>query len=188
VIAVGRFPAVMAMGFALVLAGPADAQGVLVDKSEIRFVSKQMGVNFEGRFRRWKANVVFRPADLAKSKAEFDIDLASIDLASDDSENEVKGPLWFDMAKFPSARFVSTSMKSTGPDRYEVAGKLSLKGTTKDVVVPIAVRREAGGNSVAEGSFTVNRLEFRIGEGLWADPGTVASEVVVRVRMVLPPG
>jgi polyisoprenoid-binding protein YceI len=59
---------------------------------------------------------------------------------------------------------------------------------TKDVVVPIAVRKEAGGNSVAEGSFTVNRFEFRIGEGLWADPVTVASEVVVRVRMVLPPG
>jgi polyisoprenoid-binding protein YceI len=172
----------------LAAAGGASAQGVLIDRSEIRFVSKQMGVNFEGRFRRWKANIVFRPADLAKSKAEFDIDLASIDLASDDSENEVKGPLWFDMAKFPSARFVSTSMKNTGPDKYEVAGKLSLKGTTRDVLVPLAVRRESGGNSVAEGSFTVNRLEFRIGEGLWADPVTVASEVVVRVRMVLPPG
>jgi polyisoprenoid-binding protein YceI len=169
-------------------AAPAAAQGVLVDKSEIRFVTKQLGVNFEGRFRKWKANVVFRPADLAKSKAEFDIDLASIDLASEDSESEVRGPLWFDMTKFPVARFASTSFRSTGPDRYEVAGRLSLKGTTKDVVVPIALRKDPAGNSVAEGTFTVNRLEYRIGEGLWADPTTVASEVVVRVRMVLAPG
>lgn len=185
--AVGGIASMVLLGLALALAGAADAQGVVVEKSEIRFVSKQLGVNFEGRFRKWRANVVFRPADLAKSKAELDIDLASIDLASDDSENEVKGPLWFDMAKFPTARFVSTAIRSTGTDRYEVAGRLSLKGTTKDVVVPIALRKDAGGNTVAEGSFTVNRMEFRIGEGLWADPATVANEVAVRVRMVLAP-
>jgi polyisoprenoid-binding protein YceI len=173
---------------ALVVAGAAHAQGVAVDRSDIRFVTKQLGVNFEGRFRKWKANIDFRPRDLAKSKAEFDIDLTSIDLASDDSENEVKGPLWFDMAKFPGARFVSTAIRSAGPDRYEVAGKLSMKGTTKDVVVPIAMRRD-GAYSVAEGSFTLNRMEFKVGEGLWADPVTVANEVVVRVKMVLlPPG
>ena len=71
--------------------GPAP-QGVLIDKSEIRFVSKQMGVNVEGRFREWKANVDFRPRELAQSKAEFEIDLASIDLASDESETEVRRP------------------------------------------------------------------------------------------------
>ena len=49
----------------LALAGQACAQGILVDKGDIRFVSKQMGVNFEGRFRKWKANVVFLPNDLA---------------------------------------------------------------------------------------------------------------------------
>ena len=180
--------ALAALAMLLFAPGPAAAQGVLVDKSEIRFVSKQLGVNFEGRFRKWQANIVFRPADLAKSKAEFDIDLTSIDLASEDSESEVRGPLWFDMTKFPVARFVSTSIRSSGPDRYDVAGRLSLKGTTKDVVVPIAVRKDPVGNSVAEGTFTVNRIEFRIGEGLWADPVVVAYDVVVRVRMVLAPG
>jgi len=33
----------------------------------------------------------------------------------------------------------------------------------------------------------VKRLDFKIGEGEWADTGTVANEVLVRVRMVLPP-
>src|SRR5690606_37448800 len=44
-------------------AGPA-AQGVQVEKSEVRFVSKQMGVAVEGRFRKWNADVDFRPQDL----------------------------------------------------------------------------------------------------------------------------
>jgi len=162
------------------------AQGVLVDRSDIRFVSKQMGVNFEGRFRKWKANVVFLPNDLAKSRAEFDIDIGSIDLASEDSESEIRGPLWFDTAKFPVAHFASTSFRRTGPDRYDIAGKLSMKGITRDCAIPIVVKRDASGGSVAEGSFTVKRLDYRIGEGLWADTQTVADDVLVRVRMALP--
>ena len=173
---------------ALVAAAPlAAAQGVQVDKSEIRFVSKQMGVNVDGRFRKWTANVVFLPADLAHSKADFDIELASIDLASTDSESEVKGAVWFNTAKFPVAHFASSSVRSTGPDRYEFAGTLAIKGTTRNVVVPVTVRKDAAGNAVAEGTFTVKRLEYKIGEGEWADPSTVADDVTVRIRMVLAP-
>jgi len=175
------------LGMLLLAAGQAGAQGVLIDRSEIRFVSKQMGVNVEGRFRRWKANLVFLPKDLAASKANFDIDLASIDLASDEAEAEIKRPLWFDTAKFPVAQFASSAVHSTGADKYEISGALTLKGITREIVVPISVRKDAAGNQVAEGSFTLRRLDFKIGEGEWADPDTVADEVLVRVRMVLPP-
>ena len=173
---------------ALALASPsAGAQDVLVDKSEIRFVAKQLGVNVEGRFRKWKGSVVFLPAALAKSKAEFDIDLASIDLASEDSEQEIRGGLWFDTAKFPIAHFSSTSIKDLGGDKYEVAGALTLKGMKRDVIVPIAIRKDATGNRVGEGSFTLKRLDFNIGTGMWSDTATVTNDVVVRVRIVLPP-
>jgi len=173
---------------AIVLAASSvNAQEVLIDKSEIRFVAKQLGVNVEGRFRKWKASVVFLPADLAKSKAEFDIDLASIDLASEDSEKEIRAPLWFDTAKFPVARFSSTAIKDVGGDKYEVAGVLTIKGIKRDVVVPIAIRKDAAGNRVGEGAFTLKRLDFSIGTGMWADTSTVTNEVTVRIRIVLPP-
>jgi polyisoprenoid-binding protein YceI len=175
------------LGALLLAASQAGAQGVLIDKSEIRFVSKQMGVNVEGRFRRWKANIAFLPKDLSRSKAEFEIDLGSIDLASDESESEVRGKVWFDTPRFPVAKFVSRSIRETGADKYEVAGALTIKGITRDAVVPIALKRDATGNNVAEGSFTVKRLDFQIGaDGEWADPTTVANEITVRVRMVLP--
>jgi cytochrome b561 len=182
------FAALLVAGALLSFVETAEAQRVIVEKSDIRFVSKQMGVNFEGRFRKWNADVQFRPRDLARSKAEFTIDLVSIDLASADSENEAKDRMWFDMATYPVARFVSTSFRSTGPDKYDVAGKLTLKGVTKDIVVPIAFSRDAAGNSVAEGSFVVKRLEFKIGEGLWSDTDTIANEVVVRLKVVMAPG
>jgi hypothetical protein len=49
------------------------------------------------------------------------------------------------------------------------------------------VRTDAAGNRVAEGTFSLKRLDYRIGEGEWADTGTVANDVVVRVRMALAP-
>jgi polyisoprenoid-binding protein YceI len=54
------------LGMMLLASGQAGADGVLIDKSEIRFVSRQMGVNVEGTFRRWRANIVFIPGDLAR--------------------------------------------------------------------------------------------------------------------------
>ena len=174
--------------FALVaLATAAHAQGVLVDRSEIAFTMKQMGVKFDGRFRKWKADVVFKPQQLAASKAVFDVDLASIDLASAESESEAQGKLWFDSARFPVAHFASTAIRGLGGGRYEIAGKLSIKGITRDCAVPITVKNDAAGNSVAEGSFAIRRLDYRIGEGEWADTGTVDNDVFVRVRLVLPP-
>jgi len=171
----------------LVAADQAAAQGVLIDKSEIRFVSKQMGVKVEGRFRKWKANVVFLPGALATSKADIDIDLASIDLASSESEAEVKGQVWFDAGRFAVAHFASTSIKDRGGDRYDIAGQLSIKGITRECIVPITLKNDAAGNRVAEGTFVVKRLDYKIGEGLWADTDTVANEVNVMVRIVLPP-
>jgi polyisoprenoid-binding protein YceI len=164
---------------------PVGAQSIVYDKSEIRFVSKQMGVDVEGRFRRWKASVDLRAGDVAQSRADFDVDLASIDLASEESEAEVRRADWFDTARFPVASFRSSSVRSLGGDRYEVAGKLAMKGTTRDVVVPVDVRKDASGNTVAEARFAIKRLPYRIGDGPWSDPSVVADDVAVRVRIVL---
>lgn len=179
----------LALAFcASILAMPAAyAQNVVAAKSEIGFTIKQMGVKFDGSFRKWTADIVFKPNALGASKAVIDVDLGSVDLASDDSEAEAKGPLWFDAAKFPTAHFVSTTMRATGSNRYEVAGKLTLKGITRDCVVPIEVATDSAGNRVAEGSFSIRRLDYRIGEGEWADTATVDNDIVVRIRMTLAP-
>ena len=179
-------PLVLSLGL-LLGASPAAAQGVLVDKSEIRFVSKQMGVKVEGVFRKWKANIVVLPTALVQSKAELDVDLASIDLASAESEAEVRGAEWFNTQRFAVARFVSTSITDRGGGRYDVAGQLTMKGISRDSVVPLTVKNDPSGNRVAEGTFVIKRLDYKIGEGQWADPDMVANDVTVVVRMVLLP-
>ncbi|HEX6793516.1 MAG TPA: YceI family protein [Casimicrobiaceae bacterium] len=165
----------------------AHAQSVVAAKSDIGFTIKQMGVKFDGRFRKWTADIVFRPNALASSKAVIDVDLRSIDLASDDSDAEAKGPLWFNAAKFPTAHFASTAIRDVGGNRYEVAGKLTLKGITRDCIVPISVASDASGSRIADATFSIRRLDYKIGEGEWADTSTVDNDIVVHVKMTLAP-
>lgn len=175
-------------GLLMAASAGAGAQGVLVDRSEIRFVSKQMGVTVEGRFRKWKASVDFRAKEPAKSTVEFEVDLASIELGNEERQVEARRPLWFDTSKYPVAKFASTAVRDLGGDRYEIAGTLTIKGTSRSVVVPVALARDTSGARVAEGEFAVQRLDYKVGTGLWADTDTVGNEVRVRVRMALQPG
>lgn len=167
---------------------PTFAQGpqkIDAAKSWIRFAGKQMNVPLEGRFRKFDATVVFDPARPEATKAQFEVDLASIDLGNEEGETEVKRPLWFNVERYPKAKFLTSSVKPLGPGKFEAAGALTIKGTTHAIVAPLTFSESAGVRLV-EGEFPVKRLAFRIGEGHWSDTETVADEVVVRFRFAIP--
>ncbi|NDU92383.1 MAG: YceI family protein [Ferrovum sp.] len=180
-----RLGIVLALAVLLSL-GKAVAGGIVADKSSLTFVGKQMGAPVEGRFTRFDADIVFNPAKLAQSHARITIDLNSIYLASDESESEIKCKSWFNVAAFPKAVFESTAIRLMGGDRYEVSGRLSIKGIARDFVVPLQFRTVAGVQT-AEGRFEIHRSDFKVGEGVWADPDSVAEAVQVRFKMTLKP-
>ena len=153
-------------------------------KSEILFVSKQMGVPVEGRFRKFDAQISFDPKKPEAGKVGFAIELGSATLGVPETDVELVKPTWFNVAKFPQASFQSAAIKAVGAGRYEVSGKLSIKGSSRDVVVPVQLA-QAGGVSTATGSFTIKRLDFKIGEGDWADTSMVANDVQVKFKLSL---
>lgn len=159
-------------------------QKLLPAQSEIVFVSKQMGVPVEGRFTRFDAQIAFDPKKPQAGKASFNIDLASASLGAAETEAELKQPGWFNSAKVPQASFTSTGMKALGGGRFEIAGKLTLKGVTRDLVVP-ATLTQAGASTTASGSFTLQRIDFKIGEGEWNDVSIVANDVLVKFKLAL---
>ena len=60
---------------------------------------------------------------------------------------------------------------------------MSIKGRTLDLITPVTLRQE--GNSASfEGSLVLKRADYAIGEGMWADFGTVANEVQIKFRLV----
>jgi polyisoprenoid-binding protein YceI len=160
-------------------------QKVDAAKSRIRFVTKQMNVPVEGAFTKFDASVAFDPAKPEATKAEFQVDLGSIDLGSDDGNTEAKRKTWLNVDAFPKAKFVATAVKSLGPGKFEARGPLTIKGISQNIVAPFTLT-ESGGVRVVEGEFTLKRLQYKIGEGPWADTETVADDVLVRFRFTLP--
>jgi polyisoprenoid-binding protein YceI len=177
--------ALLALTTALVMAAPAWAQQKLLPaQSEVAFTSRQMGVPVEGKFRKFDAQVAFDPKKPEAARIAITIDLASVSLGSAESEGELVKQPWFDTKRFPQATFQSTTVKAVGPGKFEVAGKLSIKGSPRDVVVPVSLA-QAGATTTATGAFTIKRLDFKIGEGEWADTGMVANDVQVRFKLAL---
>ncbi len=173
----------LALAAAATAAVAALAQPVDAAKSRIGFVSRQMNVPVEGRFGRFSAELVWDAAKPENSRARLEIDLASIDSGSAEANEEVKSSGWFDVRNHPKATFVASSVRALGPGRYEVAGKMTIKGRAREVTAPFAVREQAGA-TVFEGEFPLRRLQFGIGEGQWSDTEVVANEVQVRFRIV----
>ena len=179
-----RLAITLALGAALLapFMAPALAQ-IDPAKSSVIAVSRQMGVPVEGKFRRFSAQISFDPAKPAEGRASIDIDIASFDLGDADFNRETAKKEWFDAAKFPKATFVTTAIKPAGAGKFEAAGKLAIKGITRDVVAPVSFKAE-GGQQVFEGVLPIKRLTFNIGEGEWKDTSTVADDVQIRFRIV----
>jgi polyisoprenoid-binding protein YceI len=161
----------------------AEFNSVLQDKSAIAFIFKQMNVPVEGGFKKFNSKLNFDPAKPTLAKVEINIEIAGIDAGSDEANDMVADKLWFNTKAFPVAHFVSTSVKSLGSNRFEVAGKMSIKGRTLEVIAPATFRQE-GANGVFEGGFTLNRADYGLGEGSWADFGAVANQVQIKFRLV----
>ena len=169
---------------ALLIAGPALAQQVVPAQSEIGFVSKQMGVPVEGKFKQWTAKIAFDPKKAEAGSVAFTLQTGSASFGAAETDAEVPKAEWFNVAKFPQASFASSAIKALGGGKFEVRGKLAIKGATQDVVVPVIVT-QTGAASTATGSFVIKRLDFKIGEGEWADTSMVANDVTVKFKLAL---
>ena len=176
---------ILALTLATLAAVPALAQQKLLPaQSEIAFVSKQMGVPVEGQFKKFDAQVNFDPAKPQTSKIAFTVDTGSASLGAPEVDAELPKPLWFNVPKFPQATFQSAAVKRVAPGKFEVAGKLTIKGNSQDVLVPVTLT-QSGALTTASGAFVIKRLVFKIGEGEWADTSMVADDVQVRFKLAL---
>ncbi|MEE9929294.1 YceI family protein [Microvirgula aerodenitrificans] len=161
------------------------AQAPVSNKSRIGFVFKQFNVPVEGQFSAFKGDITFDPAKPEAGHVDLTLDINSLHLPSKEATGEARKKEWFNAAGFPTARFVSTQIKSLGGGRYQADGKLTIKGITRDASAPLTLREE-GPLRIADGALTIRRLDFNIGEGSWRDTDTVANDVQIKFRVALP--
>jgi len=161
----------------------AEFTSIQYDKSSLHFVYKQMGVPVDGSFKKFNVQLAFDPAKLANAKVAFDLNLASIDAGSDEANDEVSSKSWFNTKVYPKATFTSTAVKQLAGNRYEVSGKITIKGHTQTISAPFTFSPQ-GNTATVDGGFVLKRADFAIGEGVWSDFGTVANDIQINFHFL----
>ena len=149
--------------------------------SEVDFVVRHMGVsNVHGRFGGIKGNIANNDADASKSTVSVEIDTTTLDTGLSPRDTDLKSSGWFDVAKFPTATFASTSVVVTG-GHMRVDGNLTLHGITRPVELdvdgptPPMPGMDHKPHSGYTATTTVKRKDFGIGPNV---PATVVGDEI----------
>jgi polyisoprenoid-binding protein YceI len=131
--------------------------------SKLSWVGAKVTNKHDGGFDKFSGTVSAVDNDPTKSSVTVDIDLASV--RADDAKlvGHLKTADFFDVAKFPKAKFTSTSIKAGGADgaTHTVTGNLDLHGVTKAITFPATIKLD-GDTATVKAEFGMNRKDFSI--------------------------
>lgn len=184
-----RFPCSIAWIAALTFgvlsgAGAVEYKNVNATASTLSFTYNQFSSRVYGTFSQFEGTLDFDTANPTAAHAGLTIQLDSIDAGSSDANEELKKPAWFDTANSPVATFESTAVKALGDNRYSISGKLTLRGITQVVDVPVLLKAD-NAIGIFDGQLTLKRSDFKIGAGEFADT-VVSDDINIRFRIVAP--
>ncbi|HEX3660310.1 MAG TPA: YceI family protein [Acidobacteriaceae bacterium] len=149
--------------------------------SEVGFTVTHLGITkVHGRFGKVDATMQWDEADPGKSSVHATIEVTGVDTGVVPRDNDLKSDHFFDVAKYPTATFESTSVEKTGSG-LEVKGNLTLKGVTKPVVLHVegptgpVTGMDKKPHIGFEATTTVQRSDFGIAAGM---PSAMVSDDV----------
>ena len=133
---------------------PAGAYRTDPEHASLLFKIDHLGFSqLVGRFDRFDASLDFDPTQPRAARLTVLIDAASIDLNLPKFEQDLRGPDWFDVARFPQARFQSRTIEITGDKTGRVTGDLTLHGVTAPVTLDVTLN--GAGDSLITGRYTL---------------------------------
>lgn len=157
------------------------------EQSSITFDVDQAGAPLQGVFKSYTASLCL-DATGAKSSMRVDVDTASADTEVPELDDALKDSDFFDVAHWPKATFESESMKPTGPGQYAVTGKLTVRDVTREITVPFTWAAAADGKSAKlTAKLSIMRLDYKVGQGQWADTKWVGNKVDLAFSVAFKP-
>lgn len=137
--------------------------------SHVTFTITHLAVSdVDGSFKDFDATIVGDKPDFSDAKVNFTANTASVNTDNEMRDNHLKSPDFFDVAKYPTLTFASTSVKPAGGNKYKLAGNLTLHGVTKPVVFDMIAR--TGVNPMSKKNVTglkvtgtIKRTDFGFG-------------------------
>lgn len=158
-------------------AAVAGAQAWAATEGTLTFTVAQMGAPVTGALPAWSAAIDYDP-ETGAGTTTVEIDVTQLTLGS--VTDQARGPEFFDIARYPSARFEGTIRRLDGA-AHEASGTLTLRGTAVPVSLPFTLEI-TGGTAKMSGQLTLDRRAFGLGAG-YGDESTVGFAVTVDVTL-----
>ena len=152
-------------------------------QSSLSFSGTQQGEKFTGTFRDYDAKIAYAADQLATSHIDVTIRLKSLDSKNQERDSALAGTDWFDFAKFPTATFRAATIRST-PTGPVGDADLTIKGHTKRIAFPFTWKVD-GAKATLDARVTLDRIDFGLGTGEWADDAVAGKKVEVVVHLQL---
>jgi polyisoprenoid-binding protein YceI len=161
--------------------------------SSIGFTGAKVTATHDGSFEEFSGEISLDPSSVAASSVSVVIQMASLRIEPERLAAHLATPDFFDVARFPTATFQSTSVREGAsaqidgkPATHTVTGTLTLHGVSKEISFPAILTVEETGLS-AKSEFVLNRRDFDI-----VYPGMpddlIRDEVVIRFDVRAPLG
>jgi polyisoprenoid-binding protein YceI len=156
--------------------------------SAAQFSVRHMGIStVRGTFTKLSGDVQYSPSDPSKSSLDVTIDASSVDTRVEMRDNDLRGPHFLDVTKYPTITFKSKSVEPAGAGKLKVTGDLTIHGVTKEVALdvegPTPPIKDPRGNPHMGASATakINRQDF----GMTGASGMVGNEVAIVIDIEL---
>jgi polyisoprenoid-binding protein YceI len=131
--------------------------------TRIAFSVKNLSVAYvEGTFRLASGRVVLDDGDMSRSTLEAVIDTGSVDTDEPKRDAHLRSADFLDVTRYPTMTFQSTRIEQGDGDHWKVTGNLTLRGTSRPVVLDVQRSIAEGSRASARASTTIDRRDFGI--------------------------
>jgi polyisoprenoid-binding protein YceI len=136
----------------------------VIDKahSQINFIADSRLISARGHFGEWDATISLDPANMPAASVTITINAASIDTRVERRDTHLKSADFFDVANHPTVTFASTAVHMKGDGALEIEGDLTIRGTTRRIVVPATMVFYDEGVGRFRGEFVLKRTAFGV--------------------------
>lgn len=150
--------------------------------STLGFSGSYQGGAFHGRFKQFRAHIVYDPSDLAHATFDVTVKLDSVDTQSSERDQTLTGSDFFDTANHPSAHFVSHHFQRSAAGQVTAQGELTLNGITRPVTLKVHFKRDGDGATL-DVDTTLDRLDYQLGAG--SDWNAISRKIPVHGHLLL---
>src|SRR5260370_29467451 len=91
----------------------------------------------EGLFQDFGGTLTYSAQYPSKCKIDVTVQAASLDTRNWVRDRELRSDDFFDVEKYPTLSFRSTSVTSTEKNSYDIQGDLTIHGITKRITAPV---------------------------------------------------